>query len=191
MDVRVEDYLNDKLQTDADLDSLDALIETAQQHQAQLKKQVCTPYAVSRPLLIVSQLDEANGNLREASDASAGYEDTLQTHISNFQGRQEDIDQRLKRLTQSNTSDEAVTKFEKTLSTLRRLDIAASYVGLLQEVDQLRFVLLSHRYPDCSLTYLPQLFSSPKIENSSSRSPTKLCPSPLDHGLAESSSTCR
>ena len=87
------------------------------------------------------QLDEANGNLRDTSDASAGYEDTLQTYISSFQGRQEDIDQRLKRLTQSNTSDEAVTKFEKTLTTLRRLDIAATYVGLLQEVDQLRFAL--------------------------------------------------
>ena len=44
MDVRVEDYLNDKLQTEADLDGLDALIETAQQHQALLKTQVRTPF---------------------------------------------------------------------------------------------------------------------------------------------------
>ena len=40
MDARVEDFLNDKLQTEADLGSVDALLETAKQHQALLKKQV-------------------------------------------------------------------------------------------------------------------------------------------------------
>ncbi len=39
-DVRVEDYLNDKLQTVADLQSLDSLLLNVQNHQELLKKQV-------------------------------------------------------------------------------------------------------------------------------------------------------
>lgn len=39
-DVRVEDYLNDKLQTYADLENLDTLLETVQQQQTLLRRQV-------------------------------------------------------------------------------------------------------------------------------------------------------
>lgn len=39
-DVRIEDYLNDKLQTAADLDNLDALLKASQNQQTLLKEQV-------------------------------------------------------------------------------------------------------------------------------------------------------
>ena len=39
-DVRIEDYLNDKLQTAADLDNLDALLKASQKQQTLLKEQV-------------------------------------------------------------------------------------------------------------------------------------------------------
>lgn len=39
-DVRVEDYLNDKLQTFADLENLDALLETIKEQQTLLRQQV-------------------------------------------------------------------------------------------------------------------------------------------------------
>jgi hypothetical protein len=39
--VRVEDYLNDKLQTHADLDNLDSLLESVRSQQGLLRKQVC------------------------------------------------------------------------------------------------------------------------------------------------------
>ena len=39
-DIRVEDYLNDKLQTNADLENLDSLLATVRNQQALLKKQV-------------------------------------------------------------------------------------------------------------------------------------------------------
>lgn len=39
-DVRVEDYLNDKLQTYADLENLDTLLETVKQQQTLLRQQV-------------------------------------------------------------------------------------------------------------------------------------------------------
>lgn len=39
-DIRVEDYLNDKLQTNTDLESLDTLLENVKQQQLVLKQQV-------------------------------------------------------------------------------------------------------------------------------------------------------
>lgn len=41
MDGRVQDYLDDKLQSAADLDSLDSLLENVKNQQDLLKKQVC------------------------------------------------------------------------------------------------------------------------------------------------------
>lgn len=42
-DTRVEDYLNDKLQTLADLDTLDTLLSTVQSQQSLLRSQACHP----------------------------------------------------------------------------------------------------------------------------------------------------
>ena len=42
MDVRIEDYLNDKLQTFADFEALDSLIAGVQGQQDLLRKQVRT-----------------------------------------------------------------------------------------------------------------------------------------------------
>lgn len=43
-EVRVEDYMNDKLQTYADLENLDALLETVKQQQGLLREQVTYYY---------------------------------------------------------------------------------------------------------------------------------------------------
>lgn len=40
MDTRVQDYLDDKLQSAADLDSLDSLLENVREQQLLLKQQV-------------------------------------------------------------------------------------------------------------------------------------------------------
>ena len=40
-DVRVEDYLNDKLQTTADLANIDSLLEGVKAQQVLLQQQVC------------------------------------------------------------------------------------------------------------------------------------------------------
>lgn len=41
-------------------------------------------------------------------------------------------------VTQAETSDEAVSQFEASMTKLRRLDIAEGYVRQLQQVDTLR-----------------------------------------------------
>jgi uncharacterized protein HemY len=40
MNIRVEDYLNDQLQTDADLENVDALLENVQKQHTLLREQV-------------------------------------------------------------------------------------------------------------------------------------------------------
>lgn len=51
VDIRVQDYLNDKLQTEADLQNVDALLQNVQHQQELLKIQVSErPHSI--PLLI-------------------------------------------------------------------------------------------------------------------------------------------
>jgi hypothetical protein len=50
---RVEDYLNDKLQSDEDLDSLDSLLQTLRtQHDLQ-RKQVCDRHPLTVTIIVL------------------------------------------------------------------------------------------------------------------------------------------
>jgi hypothetical protein len=49
MDVRVQDYLDDKLQASADLDSLDALLSNVKEQQDLLKRQASQSHPASAP----------------------------------------------------------------------------------------------------------------------------------------------
>lgn len=55
-----------------------------------------------------------------------------------FKSLQADIDRRLLILTQSETSDDAVQKFDSSMESLQRLDVAKGYFQLLTEVEDLR-----------------------------------------------------
>lgn len=51
---------------------------------------------------------------------------------------QADIDQRLRAITQSETSDEAVHRLEKSMERFQRLELSKGYVELLKEAEELR-----------------------------------------------------
>ncbi|EEA27470.1 hypothetical protein EYB25_001535 [Talaromyces marneffei] len=119
--VRVEDYLNDKLQSDEDLDSLDSLLQTLRtQHELQRK-----------------QLVEAQEALEEATKASNDHRDAVRKQVETFNQEQADIDRRLMIITQSETSDDAVRIFESSMQKLQRLDVAKGYLSQLQEIEAL------------------------------------------------------
>ncbi|EME40105.1 hypothetical protein DOTSEDRAFT_91382 [Dothistroma septosporum NZE10] len=122
MEVRVQDYLDDKLQSAADLESLDSLLKSVKAQQDLLKQ----------------QLDDARREHDEANDAAEAHAGAVRQKATGFQKAQHDIDRRLLIVTQSETSDEAAAKFEGSMARLRKLDIAAGYVELLKEVDALR-----------------------------------------------------
>ncbi|PIA91630.1 hypothetical protein CB0940_09579 [Cercospora beticola] len=121
-DTRVQDYLDDKLQSAADLDSLDALLATVQEQQDLLKR----------------QLEDAKRDHDEATRTYESHKSSLHASVQTFQQEQSDIDLRLQIITQSDTSDDAVVTFEATMAKLRKLDMAAGYVELLNEVDRLK-----------------------------------------------------
>ncbi|KAF2685769.1 RINT-1 family protein-like protein [Lentithecium fluviatile CBS 122367] len=118
---RVADYLDDKLQTAGDLDSLGGLLANIHAQHGLLKQ----------------QLDDAQRDLDGAKHASHAHQTTLHERAHAFRAQQADIDRRLLVLTASETSDDAVPRFEAVLDTLQRLDVANAYVELLREVDAL------------------------------------------------------
>ena len=146
-DIRVEDYLNDKLQTTADLENLDALLENVRGQQGLLKKQVGVHnHAVHESVYVANQksknqkiqLREAEETLTEKSNAFQTHSEDLLQQANQFASRQANIDRRLLILTQSETSDDAVRKFDASMQSLQRLDVAKGYFQLLAEVENLR-----------------------------------------------------
>jgi hypothetical protein len=120
-DARVLDFLDDKLQTAGDLDSLDELLANITAQHGLLKQ----------------QLDDAQRGLHNAKHHQHEHREQLQDKAAAFRRQQQDIDRRLLVITASETSDEAVPRFEAVLGTLQRLDVAGGYVELLREVDVL------------------------------------------------------
>ncbi|KAL4946138.1 hypothetical protein BDV06DRAFT_235370 [Aspergillus oleicola] len=118
---RVEDYLNDKIQTSADFESLESLLTTLRaQHELQRK-----------------QLAEAQEALANATQASNDHVETTRKRAEAFNEQQADIDRRLKALTGSDASDEAAKRFEASIKKLRRLELSRSYVALLKNAEEL------------------------------------------------------
>ncbi|OCL09950.1 hypothetical protein AOQ84DRAFT_254038, partial [Glonium stellatum] len=118
---RVADYLDDKLQNLGDLEALDSLLSNIRNQHGLLKQ----------------QLEDAGRDLEGAKEDSHTQYVTLQEQVRQFNKDQEDIDRRLLIVTSSETSDEAVQRFESSMDKLRRLDIASGYMELLKEVDTL------------------------------------------------------
>ncbi|KAL1601779.1 hypothetical protein SLS60_006694 [Paraconiothyrium brasiliense] len=119
--IRVADYLDDKLQTPQDLDSLDQLLHSIHAQHGLLKQ----------------QLHDAQRDLHDAKHAQHHLHHALQTRARAFRADQADIDRRLLVVAASDTSDDAVPRFERVLDTLQRLDVANAYVELLHELDVL------------------------------------------------------
>jgi hypothetical protein len=121
---RVADYLDDKLQTAADVDTgnLEALLARITEQQALLKHQV----------------DAAHKDLHDAKHDAHAHHAHVQQTAHTFRRQQADIDRRLLVITASDTSDEAVPRFETALDQLHRLHVAGSYLELLEHVHVLR-----------------------------------------------------
>ncbi|KAL5121124.1 hypothetical protein ACEQ8H_000975 [Pleosporales sp. CAS-2024a] len=118
---RVADYLDDKLQTAADVHAghLDALLARVTEQQA----------------LLEQQLEAAQHDLHAAKHAAHAHHARVQQHARAFGQQHAAIDGQLRAMAASNTSDDAVPRFEASLATLHRLDVAGSYLELLRAVD--------------------------------------------------------
>ncbi|KAL2860473.1 TIP-1 family-domain-containing protein [Aspergillus pseudodeflectus] len=119
--VRVQDYLNDKIQTSTDFESLESLLSNLRtQHELQRK-----------------QLSEAQEALSKATKSSNDHVETTRKRAEAFNEQQADIDRRLMALTRSNASDEATKRFEAGIRKLQRLELSRGYIGLLKDAEDL------------------------------------------------------
>ncbi|KAL2171786.1 hypothetical protein VTG60DRAFT_1784 [Thermothelomyces hinnuleus] len=127
-DIRVEDYLDDKLQSTTDFEHLDTLISSVEYQRSQLQ----------------SQLDDATRELDEARRSSADRSAALVARIDEFQKLQKSIDVRLRIIAESDAPDEAIRRLEPPMEQLRKVDLAYRYLLLLQDVEALCQSARSH-----------------------------------------------
>ncbi|KAH8880360.1 hypothetical protein GQ53DRAFT_891306 [Thozetella sp. PMI_491] len=121
-DIRLDDYLDDKIQSTADLESLDDLLASVEYQRSQLQ----------------SQLDNASKELEEARKSSEERQAALASQIDEFQKLQESIDVRLESVAASDAPNAAIRRLESPMKQLHKVDLAHRYLLLLQDVQQLR-----------------------------------------------------
>ena len=95
-------------------------------------------------MLTGSQLEDARKYHNTAKQRNQSHVGDVRQKAGVFQKEQGDIDRRLLVVTESETSDEAVEKFESSMQILRKLDIATAYVELLKDVDIVRSECVSN-----------------------------------------------
>lgn len=97
------------------------------------------------------QLQDAKATLDENTKASEAHSSDLHQRARQFKSQQNDIDRRLMIVTRSETSDDAVRKFDSSMESLRKLDVAQEYMTLLTEVENLRPVKYAEAMTQCSI----------------------------------------
>ncbi|KAG4437008.1 hypothetical protein IFR05_007512 [Cadophora sp. M221] len=121
-DIRVEDYLNDKIQTAADLGDISSLLASVELQKKQLE----------------TQLRHAESELNQAREASVNHSTLMLEQSQAFEREYLNVHNRLKIVTSSDTPEEAKRRFEKPMEKLRKVELAQSYVALLREAEALK-----------------------------------------------------
>jgi RAD50-interacting protein 1 len=148
-DIRVEDYLNDKIQTTTDLDSLESLIANVEAQKQQLEYQVSDKPTVP-PFIATNnpvQLTDARQKLSEAKDVYTNRTSVMLQQAREFERQQASVQERLMIVTSSDTPEEATRRLKEPLEKLRKLELAERYVDMLENIEGLK---------DSARGYLPQ-----------------------------------
>ncbi|KAI0006733.1 RINT-1 family protein [Xylariaceae sp. FL0662B] len=127
-DIRLEDYLDDKLQSTTDFENLDSLLANVELQRSQLQ----------------AQLDDATRELQDARQSAQDRQGGLARSIDEFERLQQSIDTRLRLVAESNAPDEAIRRLEGPMKQLHKVELAYQYVSLLQDVENLRLEARSH-----------------------------------------------
>ena len=128
LDSRVEDYLDDKLQSAVDLESLDELLANVELQRNQLQ----------------TQLDDAVKQLDEARRTAGDRQGAIQAQIEEFQQLQESIDRREAIGAASDAPDQAIARLQQPMQKVQTAQLAQKYLMLVQDVEKLRSEARSH-----------------------------------------------
>lgn len=121
-DVRVADFLDDRLQSAHDLDNLDDLIASVEEQRTQLQ----------------SQLDDAVKELDKARQKAEGGQGSLAARIDDFKKLQDSIDTRVQIAAASDAPNQAIARLQAPMKKVDAVDLAKKYLTLLRDVDNLR-----------------------------------------------------
>ncbi|RYP60066.1 hypothetical protein DL769_008292 [Monosporascus sp. CRB-8-3] len=127
-DIRLEDYLDDKLQSTTDLENLDSLIANVEVQRSQLQ----------------AQLEHATKELEDVRRAAQDRQGGLAKSIEDFEKLQHSIDIRLRIVAESDAPDEAIRRLERPMKQLHKVELAQKYLELLQDVENMRLEARSH-----------------------------------------------
>ncbi|PHH80322.1 hypothetical protein CDD80_1961 [Ophiocordyceps camponoti-rufipedis] len=122
LDMRVEDYLDDRLQSAADLDSLDNLLDSVDSQRGQLQ----------------TQLEDAIRELDDARRTAAEHQVSLSERIAAFNELQRSIDVRVKASATADAPMQAIVRLQRPLIRLQTVDLAGKYLCLLRDVEEFR-----------------------------------------------------
>ncbi|TVY68690.1 RAD50-interacting protein, partial [Lachnellula suecica] len=120
-DIKLEDYLNDKIQTNTDFSTLANLIASVDLQKEQLEK----------------QLQDAKSKLEQAKQSSANRASSMLEQSQEFERQRDDVQRRLMLVTNSYTPEEAALRLQGPIKKLQRVELARSYVELVKDVDDL------------------------------------------------------
>ncbi|RBR24142.1 uncharacterized protein FIESC28_03042 [Fusarium coffeatum] len=122
LDIRVEDFLDDKLQSFDDIEELDTLLENVELQRNQLQ----------------SQLDTAVKELEETRRTADDRQGSLTARIQEFQKLQESIDLRAQIYAASDAPDQAIERLKSPMNKIKAVERAQNYLILLQDTEKLR-----------------------------------------------------
>ncbi|WZH46397.1 TIP-1 family-domain-containing protein [Fusarium acuminatum] len=122
LDIRVEDFLDDKLQSTTDLENLDTLLANVELQRNQLQ----------------SQLDTAVKELEETRRTADDRQGSLAARIEEFQKLQESIDIRAQIYAASDAPDQAIERLKSPMNKIKSVERAQSYLMLLQDAEKFR-----------------------------------------------------
>lgn len=128
LDMRVEDFLDDKLQSTTDLEDLESLLNNVEIQRNQLQ----------------TQLNDAVKELEEARRTADDRQGSLLARIDEFQKLQDSIDVRVQIAAVSDAPNQAIARLQKPMKKLQTVELAQKYLALLQDVDKYRLEARSH-----------------------------------------------
>ncbi|RDA87038.1 hypothetical protein CP532_3221 [Ophiocordyceps camponoti-leonardi (nom. inval.)] len=139
LDMRVEDFLDDRLQSAADIDSLDELLASIDSQRDQLQ----------------SQLDEAIRALEDARRTALEHQASLTDRIDGFNELQRSIDLRVRVAAESDAPSEAIARLQRPMKRLNTVDLARRYLALVRHVESLRAQARAHLPDDAGAALEP------------------------------------
>ncbi|KAL5614984.1 hypothetical protein BROUX41_005050 [Berkeleyomyces rouxiae] len=125
-DMRIADYLDDKLQTLDDFGGLDELLASVEDQRNQLQQQLETT---------IQDLDRAR-------IAQENREDDLNRRIVEFQQLQKQIDDSVAIASTASAPTEAIQRLQEPLRKIQTIELAQSYLELLQDAHNLKIEAL-------------------------------------------------